>query len=94
MPISEKLIKDRSYTRYTEPTQDLRYNRSIYSTRYSRYKSNEINNRYKNDTDPENNKKTLIINAKCFEEAHIIQDNKFIQTDVKEPKIKFTPQRS
>lgn len=91
MQISEKLIKDRSYATYTEPTQNLRYNRS--STRYSRYKSNEINNRYENDTDPENNKKTLIINAKCFEEVHITQDNKFIQTDVKEPKITFTLQR-
>ena len=49
--------EDRFYTRNRKPPQNPRYNLSNYGTRYSRYKNNETNSRYRNDTYLENNKK-------------------------------------
>ena len=52
MQISEKM---KTYLTPGITMQNPRYNRSNDSTCYNRYKNNETNSRYRNDTYPENN---------------------------------------
>lgn len=52
--------KGGSNTSIIKATQNPRYKNSNYNMHYSRYKANERNNRYKNDTHVENNYKTII----------------------------------